>query len=579
MLRNEITMMIGGEAGMGVESSGAGFARALARSGRHVFGFPSFYSRIRGGHNYFTIRTALEPVVALGEGVHLLLALDLETVRRHVAEMVPGGAIVYDAKEELPEELRRSDIGFFALPLTEKARELGAPIMRNTMALGAAARLLGFDTAFNETLIRQNFGKKGEKVVQSNLEIHEAGAEAAAVYAEEFEFRLEPAPEGPERLLVNGSQAFALGALAGGCRFVAGYPMTPGSQVLQWFAQHADAFDAVAKHAEDEIAAVCMAVGAGVMGARALVPTSGGGFALMVEALGLAGITETPVVLYNAQRPGPATGLATRTEQADLLFMLHAPQGEFPRMMLAPGTPEEAFRMGWQVFNWAEQYQTPVLVLSDQYLADSVQTVEAEHFDFDAVEIDRGELLTAEELDALEEPYLRYQLTKSGISPRALPGHPNAVFMTTGNEHWEDGSITEEPEMRSAQVEKRFRKQELMLEQVPAPSLYGPEGAELTFVCWGSTYGPVREAVDLLNAERAGRANLLHFCGLEPFPPTAAEMLEGANRLIAVEQNFTGQLETLIRARTGMALDAAIRKYDGRPLRPSYIIDRLPEEV
>jgi 2-oxoglutarate ferredoxin oxidoreductase subunit alpha len=583
MLENEITIMIAGEAGMGVESSGVGFCRALTRGGRYVFGYPSFYSRIRGGHNYFTIRTALEPVHALGEeGINLLLALDLESIRQHVDEVVEGGAIVYDSKDELPEDLKREGVTFIPMALTEEAGAAGAVIMRNTMALGAAAELIGFDVAYDEEIIRQNFAEKGEKIVQANLKVHAGGVRAASSFAEDFPYKVGKSPEdAPECLLINGSQAFGMGALAGGCRFVSGYPMTPGSPVLQWLTLHSERFNVVSKHAEDEIAAICMAIGAGVMGARALVPTSGGGFALMVEAMGLAGITETPVVIYNAQRPGPATGLATRTEQADLLFMMHAPQGEFPRMICAPGTHEEAFKVGWQVFNWAERYQTPILVLGDQYLADSFKSIEKEALDFDAVEINRGELLTAEDLEAYgeDEPYLRYKITESGISPRALPGHPNAIWVTTGNEHWEDGAITEEPEMRVAQMEKRFRKQEGMRGEIPAPTTYGPEGAEITLVCWGSLFGPVREAVDRLNAEQEGRANLIHFCGLEPFPPGAEGLLRKANRLIAVEQNFTGQLETLIHARTGIPMDGRIRKYDGRPVRPPYIVEQLSEEV
>ncbi|NIO68487.1 MAG: 2-oxoacid:acceptor oxidoreductase subunit alpha, partial [Anaerolineae bacterium] len=263
-----------------------------------------------------------------------------------------------------------------------------------------------------------------------------------------------------------------------------------------------------------------MAIGAAHMGARALVPTSGGGFALMVEALGLAGMTETPVVIYNAQRPGPSTGLPTRQEQGDLLFMLYASQGEFPRFLVAPGTHEECFVTGWRVFNLAEKYQTPALVLSDHYLAVAIRTLELDAFDFEAVEIERGELLSEAELDALGGEYLRYRITSSGVSPRAVPGHPKAVYVAAGNEHEESGAITEEPEMRRAQVEKRQGKLVGMAGEMSGPLRYGPREAEVTFLSWGSTYGPLREAVDRLNAGLSrrpspnswtGRANLLHF--------------------------------------------------------------------
>jgi 2-oxoglutarate ferredoxin oxidoreductase subunit alpha len=386
--------------------------------------------------------------------------------------------------------------------------------------------------------------------------------------------------------------------------------MTPGSLALHWMAAHSARYGVALKHAEDEIAAINMAIGAAHMGARALVPTSGGGFSLMVEALGLAGITETPVVIYNAQRPGPSTGLPTRQEQGDLLFMLYASQGEFPRFLLAPGSHEECFVTGWRVFNLAEKYQTPALVLSDHYLAVSIRTLELDAFDFEAVEIDRGELL---DYNGQEEPfdgaqdrfngreYLRYRITDSGVSPRAVPGHPRAVYVAAGNEHDERGAITEEPEMRTAQVEKRQRKLVGMAEEMSGPLLYGPPEAEVTFVSWGSTYGPLREAVDRLNAEdyngqgefngrertgpstlrqgsgqallRTGRANLLHFVDLWPFPAEAVTAaLESARRVVAVEVNATAQLATLIRSQTGRQVDGTILKYDGRAFTPEYIM-------
>jgi len=349
--------------------------------------------------------------------------------------------------------------------------------------------------------------------------------------------------------------------------------MTPGSPVLHWMAARAARYGVVIKHTEDEIAAICMAIGAAHMGARALVPTSGGGFALMVEALGLAGITETPLVIYSAQRPGPSTGLPTRQEQADLLFMLYASQGEFPRFLLAPGTHEELFVAGWRAFNLAEKHQTPAMVLSDHYLAVTVRTLELDAFDFEATEIDRGKLLSDADLDALEEEYLRYRVTDSGISPRALPGHPQAIYVASGNEHEESGAISEEPEVRNAQVQKRQRKMVGMAEEMSGPSRYGPEDAEVTFVSWGSTYGPLREAVDVLNAEQAGRANFLHFADLWPFPTEAVmKAFEPARRLVVVENNATAQLGTLIRSQTGRQMGGVILKYDGRPFTPEYIV-------
>jgi 2-oxoglutarate ferredoxin oxidoreductase subunit alpha len=574
MTTNNMTIRIGGEAGDGVESSGAGFCKALARGGLHVFGLPDYYSRIRGGHNFYSVRISDHPLYSHAKPVHLLLALTEETIPRHRDKIVEDGAIVYDSDRVSSELLSANGIQFLPIPLSDIAKEkAGTTLARNTVALGVAAGLTGFDLEPMESVIRQNFARKGQAVVDGNLAAVKSGYQEGQKYATDFPFKLQRIPDAPPRMVLNGTQAFSLGALAGGCRFVAGYPMTPGSLVLHWMAAHSARYGVVLKHTEDEIAAINMAIGAAHIGARSLVPTSGGGFALMVEALGLAGITETPVVIYNAQRPGPSTGLPTRHEQGDMLFMLYASQGEFPRFLLAPGTHEECFVTGWRAFNLAEKYQTPALVLSDHYLAVAVRTLELDAFDFEAVEIDRGELLSEAELDVLKEEYLRYRITSSGVSPRAVPGHPKAVYVAAGNEHDESGSITEEPEMRKAQVEKRQRKLIGMAGEMSSPQRYGPRDAETTFVSWGSTYGPLREAVDRLNAEQPGRANFLHFVDLWPFPAEAVTAaLESAHRVVAVEVNATAQLATLIRANTGRSVDDKILKYDGRAFTPEYIM-------
>jgi 2-oxoglutarate ferredoxin oxidoreductase subunit alpha len=354
--------------------------------------------------------------------------------------------------------------------------------------------------------------------------------------------------------------------------------MTPGSPVLQWFASHSTEYGAVTKHAEDEIAAINIAIGAAHVGARALVPTSGGGFSLMVEGLGLAGITETPLVIYNAQRPGPATGMPTRHEQGDLLFSIFASQGDFPRFVLAPGSVEEAFRIGWQVFNLVERYQTPGIVLSDHFLATCYRTIEADALDFDAVHIDRGELLSSDELDTLQEPYKRYRITDSGVSPRALPGHPNAVFVATSDEHDERGAIDEGVANRIAQVDKRSRKTTGMVQDIPDPSRYGPSNAHTCLLCWGSSYGPVRETVDILNQQEPDAACLLHFSSTCPFPTEAAmAALANTRHAVTVEQNSTGQFEHLLRMHTGFVPDGHVHKYDGRAFTASYILTRLRE--
>lgn len=580
MSNTEMTFKIGGEAGQGVESSGAGFAKAFTRAGWHVFGMQDYYSRIRGGHNFYQIRVSERPVYSHVESVDLLLALTQEAVDRHCGEIVEGGGVICEECLEVDcASLDERKVSYFPVPLTDIAQEQGgAEVMRNTAALGAAGGLVGFPQEVMASVIEDNFGKKGTKAVQANLRVAEAAYRYAEdQFADKFDYQLGRVEGAPPRMLVDGNQALALGALLGGCKFVAGYPMTPATSILQWMATHGERYGVVVKHTEDEIAAMLMIIGAAHMGVRALAPTSGGGFSLMNEGLGLAGITETPIVIVEAQRPGPATGLATRTEQGDLLFVLHASQGEFPRIILSPGTIEECFEAGWRAFNLAERYQCPVMVLSDNFLANSVRTLDVDALDLAGVKIDRGELLTEKDLGDLEGEYLRYAYTESGISPRAVPGHARAVFQATGNEHTPDGHLTEEIEPRRLQVEKRLRKLDVALAEMRGPVHYGPQEAELTLVGWGSTYGPLREVVDGLNAE-GGSANMLHIRDVWPFPKEALrDALANARRTVMVEGNATGQMAFLLESHTGIKLDHHVRRYDGRPFSPQYILERLEE--
>jgi 2-oxoglutarate ferredoxin oxidoreductase subunit alpha len=379
-------------------------------------------------------------------------------------------------------------------------------------------------------------------------------------------------------MLVNGNEALCLGALLGGCRFASAYPMTPASSIIEWWAKHAARYGLIAKHAEDEIAAMCMAIGANHAGVRGMTATSGGGFSLMVEALGLAAMTETPVVVVESQRPGPATGMPTRTGQGDLLFAIRASQDEFPRFVLTPGTVEECFEAGWRAFNLAEKYQCLAIILVDNCLSNSLRTIERADLGFESVVVDRGALLSREELDNLDEPYKRYALTKTGVSPRAIPGHPNAVFMACSDEHDEYGHFEDEDaENRIQMVEKRMCKLEGAKHEMRAPVLYGPGRAERTLVGWGSSYGPIHEAVDRLN-DQGERTNFLHFVDVWPVPEKRVwPVLASAGRLVSVEGNATGQFARLLQAYTDIHIRQEIHRFDGRPFTPEYILDRLQE--
>lgn len=582
MPTNDMTFLFGGAAGQGIESNGAGFARALARTGLHVAAVPDYMSRIRGGHNFYQIRVSEQPILTHEQAVHLVLALDERTVQEHTRDIVPGGGVVYDAASKVDAAaVEAQGAQAFPVPLKQLAVEAGgSEVMINMAALGVAAGITGMDFEVMAGVVRQGFAKKSEDVVRANLEVSRQGYDLGRdQYAARFAWKL-ASREAPPRMVIDGNALFALGALLGGCKMVCAYPMTPATPVLHWFAAHGDRYGAIIKHVEDEIAAVTMAIGANYAGVRAMAPTSGGGFSLMTEALGLAGMTETPLVVFLSQRPGPSTGMPTRSGQADLLFSLFASQDEFPRLVLAPHTHEETFTAGWRAFNLAEKYQTLVVVLLDHHLSSMVRTVLPADLHMDEVTIDRGKWLDRAALDALTEPYLRYKMAADGVSPRAVPGHPHAVYSATSDEHPEDGHLDSEGKAtRTAMHAKRLRKLQTALADIRPPFTYGPQEAEVTLIGWGTTYGPIREAVDRANAAGA-RVKMLHFVDIWPFPVEPVQaLLKTAGRTIVVENNAMGQLGMLIRMMTGHQVAGSILKWDGRAFTPEEVLAGLEKEV
>ena len=582
VVTNDMSVVIGGEAGQGVESSGAGFGLSLARAGLHVFAMQDYRSRIRGGHNFYQIRVSEEPRLSHSNLVHLLVALTPETAELHLDRLAEGAAVIFPEKSDIdPEPLKKRGVSINTLPLIRIAEEHGSRVMTNTAALGAVAGITEFPIEFMEDVIRDNFSAKGQQVVDANLKVaqiaYDLGRER---HGADFPYKLASMKGAPRRMLMNGNQALAMGALAGGCRFMSAYPMTPATTIFEWMSGLPHEYGVVTKHAEDEIAAAAMAAGASFAGARAMTGTSGGGFCLMVETLGLAGITEVPMVIALSQRGGPSNGLPTRTEQADLLFAVSASHGESPRIITAPGTVEECFEAGWRAFNLAEKYQCAVVIMTDQFLGSSMRTLDMEAVDFSSVTIDRGSTMTREDLDRLTDGYKRFQLTETGISPRALPGqHPAAVFSSTSDEHDEEGHFDEGIENRRRMMQKRMRKLEEAKKEMRAPKRYGPSEAETTLVCWGSTFGPCKEAADQLNAA-GGSANVLQFLDLWPLPEDATVAALGECRhTVVVEQNYTSQLARLLRMITGIEVDGTINKYDGRPFAPEEIVAGLGKEV
>ncbi len=583
MPTNDLSIKIAGEAGQGVESGGAGFAKAVVRGGLYVFGVMDYMSRIRGGHNFYQVRVGEHPLHTFDDAVHLLLAFNKNAVDIHTPEVVRGGGILHDAGIKVdPSQLEERGIHDFEMPLIKIAEEQGGhKIMMNTAALGATAGITSFDFDRIADIIETNFKRKGAETVQNNLKVARAAYDMALEqFGGDFGWKIATIPGAPQRMIVNGNQALAMGALAAGCRFISTYPMTPASTITEWLAAHAKQFGVVQKQTEDETAAILFAIGASHAGVRAMTASSGGGFCLMVESYGLAAMTETPLVIVEVQRGGPSTGLPTRTEQPDLEFVLSASHGEFPRLVIAPGTVEQCFEAGYRAFNLAEKYQTPVIILSDLFLSNQARTLEMNGIDFSQVMIDRGETLDYEALDRLIQPYERHTLTESGISPRALPGHPGAVYITTGDEHNVEGLITEDGEVRNRQMEKRMRKdQRAAGEDMRMPLRYGPERAETTLVGFGSTTGSLIEAMERLNAD-GHPTNVLQFVDISPLDEDRlTDLILGLNRMIVVEQNYTGQLARHIRKLTGRKADERINKYDGRPLSPGEVVSKVRQEV
>jgi 2-oxoglutarate/2-oxoacid ferredoxin oxidoreductase subunit alpha len=573
----EIAVRAGGQAGDGIASIGEAIARCYSRLGLHVFGLNAYQSVIRGGHVWFQARASDQRVYSQGDGADVLYALDRTTVETHAHDLRAGGTIVHDPEKfkvepgELPAGVRA-----LAVPTLEIARKYTSQsILQNAGGMGATAFLGGIPLDVLHKVLSDSFGRKKGDVVDWNLGASADGYRFAEGHAAANDRA--PARGGAPKLLMTGNQAIALGAAAAGCKFLAQYPMTPASSIMHWMAAHATSLGVVVKQAEDELAAINMAVGASFGGVRAMTATSGGGFSLMVEALGMAGMTETPLVVVESQRAGPSTGLPTKTEQADLNLMLGAGQSEFPRAILAPSHPKEAYAATIEAFRLAEAWQTPILLASDLHLSENVATVDREELANPGL---AASLLTVQPNG---HPYLRYQYTDSGVSPRAVPGQAGLQFVAGSDEHDERGHLISDirsglPKWvseRQRMMDKRMRKLTGLAREVPAPVLEGPADAPLTIVAWGSTVGAVRDAGAELT-RRGQRTNLLWFPAVYPVDAVrVGEALAKAHRTLLVEGNYSGQFGRLLRAETGFVPSDRLMKYDGEPFSPHEIVAKV----
>jgi 2-oxoglutarate ferredoxin oxidoreductase subunit alpha len=586
LTRVDFAVGIGGENGQGIASTGDILARIFARRGLHLNAYNAYQSIIRGGHTFLTIRVSEAPVRNMGDKIDVFIPLNQDTMDRHLRLLKAGACAIYDSEKVTPGQAAD---GVQLCPMPMKELTKGNKLAVNTAALGAALQLLGIESEPLESVVARQFKKKGEEVVAGNIAVARAGYEYAAQNFKAFPWKV---PVGPKPLgIVTGNQATAMGGAAAGVKFYAAYPMSPSTGVLMWMAAHARQLGIMVRQVEDEIGVMNMVIGAAHAGCRAMCATSGGGFALMTEAVGMAGMIETPVVCIDVQRAGPATGVPTKTEQGDLWQILGAGQGDFPKLVVAPTSQLDLFRTIPELFNLCDKYQCPGLVLADLLISEGTTSIDPDDLEFN-VTIDRGELIlpngkgdgAAPGSGYGDKSYLRFKNTESGISPRAVPGVPGHIFTAATDEHDEDGTLVSDeftnPNIRRMMVEKRGRKMQGAVKDVASPELFGPENAAVTLVGWGSTEGVIREAVEKLAGEEGIVANHLHLKWIIPFHTAEISRILGQSKhVMVVENNYSGQFARYLRSETGIDAHGHIRKYDGEPFMPHHIVEGVKEQL
>jgi len=567
---NEISLRITGEAGQGIQTIGAGLCNLFKRCGLHIFANQDYMSRIRGGNNFFQIRVSDKPVYSLLQRPDIAVTLDKNSIAIHKPQLSDSGIIVLDKQKF---GISEEDPLFFDAPLYSLASQIGgSELFINSVSCGVVAGMMRLNFGLVQDAIKSIFKGKSEEIIQKNVDAARAGFDFSGINFKLDKFKLSTA-EGRLRnsLLMDGNEAIALAAIRAGCKFYSAYPMSPSTGIMDMMAHSAAKFNIVVEQAEDEIAAINMVIGASFAGVRSMAATSGGGFALMVEGLSLAGMTETPIVVVDAQRPGPATGFPTRTEQADLDFLIHAGHGEFARAIFTPGSIEEAFYLTVKAFNIAEKYQIPVLIMTDQHLADSVRDIEP--FDLKKAVVQR--YIISKEDSGKITAYKRYQFTESGVSVRAIPSWIDDVIYADSDEHNEEGHITEDAGMRVKMVDKRFyKKMAGLAREVEKPLAYNLAKANTVLLGFGSTYGVIKEACEVSGKD----FGFIHLPQVWPFPaPEVGLLLKDKKNIITVENNAGGQLGRLLFRETGIKVKSSILRYDGRPFDLEYLISRIKQ--
>jgi 2-oxoglutarate/2-oxoacid ferredoxin oxidoreductase subunit alpha len=576
-MRKSFSLGIGGAAGQGVATPGDIFCKVFSRRGLHLNAYNAYQSIIRGGHTFLTVRTGADKIANTDEHLDLLIPLNQDTVDRHTRLLSPGSAVLYNA--DLIKTVPSADgVQLCPMPVSTLADISKNKIAQNTLAIGAALNMMGVGFAALQEILEEQFRKKERAVIDENISIARAGYDYASQNFKPFAW---PLPMTDARYAVlSGNGAMAMGGAAAGCKFYCAYPMSPSTGVLHWMADHARKADIMVRQVEDEIGVINMAIGAAHAGVRAMCATSGGGFALMSEGLGLSAQAEIPVVVIDCQRAGPSTGVPTKTEQGDLWQMLGAAFGDYPRVIGAPLDIGDCFTMMAEIFNITDRFQCPGIVLADLLLAEGRLSVDPKDINFHP-EIDRGEFITSN--GAAHEPYLRYKITENGVSPRVQPGIPGHTHVVSSDEHDEDGVLISDEYTnavkRRAMMEKRMRKVNGIEASVPAPKLLGPANADVTLIGWGSTYGVIDEACELLR-DAGISANHLPIRWLVPLHGDAiVDILGKAKHTIIVENNFSGQFARYLRSETSFVPNGNIRKYDGEPFFPNHIVEAVKEQL
>jgi len=564
-MSEDVSIVLCGEAGQGIQTVEEILVQAVKLGGYNVFSSKEYMSRIRGGENSTEIRVSSKRVNAYVDRIDILIAISKGAID-HLEERITEETTIIGDEKTLSEVERQEVV---KIPFLNMAAEIGGPIFANIIAAGMLCRILNVEKEIFNECITAMFRRKGEEILQKDIKAGEKGYKVGEelIKSGKFHINIEKDPNIRDEILINGTDAVGLGCIAGGLRFMSSYPMTPSTPLQTFIAQHSSKFEMIFEQAEDEIAAINMGLGASYAGARAIVATSGSGFALMSEAVGLSGMIETPIVIYLAQRPGPAVGLPTRTAQEDLNLALYSSPGETPKAIFAPGNFEDAFYLTHHAFNLADKFQIPVFILSDQYFADI-------YYNLPDIDLDRVE--TRRYIVKTDSDYRRYEITEDGISPRGIPGYGDGLVVVDSDEHDIEGHLTEDLHLRDEMVEKRLQKLKGIKKDVISPELVGNPDYKILVIGWGSTYGAIKEGIEELGREDIA---FLHFKQVYPLHIDTLNYLKKAQKTIIFENNATSQFAGLIKLHTGFEIDEKVLKYNGMPFSVEEVTQHLKNFV